>query len=74
MAFAAMLSVNIGVMNLLPIPALDGGRIVFLAYEGITKKKVNQKFENTLTLIMYVLLLALFIYITYNDIVRIIRR
>lgn len=41
-----MLSVNIGVMNLLPIPALDGGRIVFLGYELVTRKKPSKKVEN----------------------------
>ena len=74
MLLIAMLSVNVGIVNLLPIPTLDGGRIVFLAYEGITKRKINKKFENALTLIMYVLLIALFIYITYNDILRLIRK
>lgn len=70
LSLIALLSVNIGVMNLLPIPALDGGRIVFLAYEGITRKKPNKKFENTLNNIMFILLMILFVYITFNDIVR----
>lgn len=70
LAFLAMLSVNIGVMNLLPIPALDGGRIVFLIYEAITKKKPNKKFEAILTNIVYIALIIFFIYVTYNDIQR----
>ena len=47
LSLTAMLSVNIGVMNILPIPALDGGRIVFLGYELVTRKKPNKKVENT---------------------------
>lgn len=70
LAFTAMLSVNIGIMNLLPIPALDGGRIIFLLYELITRRKPNKNFENILTIIFFVLLMLLFIFVTYNDIMR----
>lgn len=69
-ALIAMLSVNIGIINLLPIPALDGGRLVFLAYEGITRRKPNRKVENILNTIVFVLLMILFVYITFNDILR----
>ncbi len=68
--FIALLSVNLGILNLLPIPALDGGRIVFLGYEAITKKKPNQKIENLLHTAVFFLLLALMIYVTYYDILR----
>lgn len=71
LSFAAMLSVNIGIMNLLPIPALDGGRIVFLGYELITGRKPNKKFESTLNNVFFILLMILFIYVTFNDIKRI---
>lgn len=74
LAFTAMLSVNIGVMNLLPIPALDGGRIVFLGYELVTKKKVSKKVENIINNVFFILLMALFVFVTYNDIVRLIRK
>lgn len=70
LAFTAMLSVNIGIMNLLPIPALDGGRIVFLLYELITKRKPNKKFESALNTIFLLLLMLLFIFVTYNDVMR----
>lgn len=70
LALLAMLSVNIGIVNLLPIPALDGGRLVFLAYEGITRKKPNKKFENILNSIVFILLMILFVYVTFNDILR----
>jgi regulator of sigma E protease len=68
--FIALLSVNLGILNLLPIPALDGGRIVFLGYEAITNKKPNQRFENLLHTIVFFLLLALMLYVTYHDILR----
>ncbi len=74
MAFTAMLSVNIGVMNLLPIPALDGGRIVFLGYELVTRKKPSKKVENIINNVFFILLMILFVYVTYNDIVRLIRK
>ncbi len=70
LAFTAMLSVNIGIVNLLPIPALDGGRIIFLLYELITHKKPNKKFEAILNAIFFFLLIILFLYVTYNDILR----
>jgi len=70
MSWTALLSVNLGVINLLPIPALDGGRLVFLGYETVTNRKPNPKVENTLHYMMYVLLMGLFIFITYNDILR----
>ena len=70
----AMLSVNIGVMNLLPIPALDGGRIVFLGYELVTRKKPSKKVENIINNVFFILLMILFVYVTYNDILRMTRK
>ena len=72
LSLTALLSVNIGVMNLLPIPALDGGRILFLIIEAITGKKVPKKVENIINLVFMGLLLILFVFITYNDILRLI--
>jgi regulator of sigma E protease len=65
-----LLSVNLGILNLLPIPALDGGRLVFLGYEGVTRKKVNPQVENYLHFIMFFLLIGFFIFIAFNDILR----
>lgn len=70
LSWMGLLSVNLGVINLLPIPALDGGRLVFLGWEAITGKKANAKVENTLHYMMYLLLMGLFVFITYNDILR----
>lgn len=70
MSWIGLLSVNLGVINLLPIPALDGGRLVFLGYEAITNKKPNKRFENSLHYVMFLLLMGFFVFITYNDILR----
>ena len=70
LSFMALLSVNIGVMNLLPIPALDGGRIVFLVYELITKKKPSKKVETIINNVFFILLMILFVYVTFNDVFR----
>ncbi len=67
----AFLSVNLGVMNLLPFPPLDGGKLLFLGYEGITKKKIKPKIENIVSFIGVFLLLILFIFVTINDVFRI---
>lgn len=70
LSFMALLSVNIGVMNLLPIPALDGGRVIFLVYELIAKKKPSKKVETMVNNIFFILLMLLFVYVTFNDIFR----
>jgi len=72
LSWMAFLSVNIGILNLLPIPALDGGRLVFLAYEGVTRRKPNKTVENTLHFIVFFLLIGLILYVTYNDILHLI--
>lgn len=71
--FFAFLSVNVGFLNLMPIPALDGGRIVFIIYEAITKRKVNKNVENTIITITFLLLLMLMIFVTFQDITRLFR-
>lgn len=71
-AFTGFLSINIGLLNLLPIPALDGGRLVFLGIEAVTKKPLPRKVENSINNAMFILLLVMFVYVTYNDIVRLI--
>ncbi len=74
LGFVSMLSVNIGIVNLLPIPALDGGRIVFLGIEAVSRKRVPKKIENLINNIAFILIMILFVYVTYNDIVRLIAR
>jgi regulator of sigma E protease len=69
--FTALISVNLGVLNLLPIPALDGGHIMFTFYEMITGKTANDKVMMYITMLGWALLLALMILGLYNDITRI---
>ncbi|MGM9849483.1 MAG: M50 family metallopeptidase [Bacilli bacterium] len=64
------ISLNVGFMNLLPIPALDGGRILFLIIEKIKGSKVDVKVENTIHTIGFVLLMILMLVITFNDIIK----
>lgn len=68
MYFLAMISVNLGVMNLLPFPALDGGKIVLTVCEMITKKKVPAKAEGILNLIGFAILILLMVVVTFKDI------
>ncbi|MCR4865344.1 MAG: RIP metalloprotease RseP [Lachnospiraceae bacterium] len=67
---AMLLSINLGVMNLLPIPALDGGRLVFLLIEAIRGKPVPEEKEGIVQLAGFVLLFALMIFVMFNDIMR----
>lgn len=67
----ALISLSLGVTNLLPIPALDGGKILILLIEAIRRKPLNEKTEINIQLIGFSLLIGLSIYITYNDILRI---
>jgi regulator of sigma E protease len=66
----ALLSVNLGIVNLFPIPALDGSRLVFLFLEGIRRKPLPPDKENMIHLVGFVLLIALMLAITYQDIAR----
>ena len=68
-----MISVNLGLFNLLPIPGLDGSRILFLLVEGIRRKPIPQKLESYIHLTGYVLLLGVMLIMTYRDILRIFR-
>ena len=70
LSLAALISINLGMVNLLPIPALDGGRLVFLMIEGITGKPMDPKKEGFIHLTGFVLLIGLMIFMVYKDIVR----
>ncbi len=69
--FAAMLSINLAVINVLPLPALDGGRLAFLLYEVIRRKKATPVFEQTVHAIGFVALLLVVILVTVKDVIRI---
>ena len=65
-----IISVNLGVMNLLPLPALDGGRLMFLLWEAITRKPVNKTVESYINAAGLLLLMAFMILITFKDIFK----
>lgn len=66
----AYLCINVGFINLIPLPAFDGGRALFLIIEKIKGSKINPKVENTIHAIGFFMLMALMILITFNDIVK----
>lgn len=65
--FTAFISVNLGIMNLLPFPALDGGRLVFIGYEMIFRRRANQRFEEGLHYIGFMLLMLLMVMVVISD-------
>ena len=69
----ALISINLGILNLLPIPMLDGGHIVFNLYEGIFRKKISKKIIEYLSYGGMAILLAIMIFATINDIIRFIK-
>ncbi len=68
-----LITVNLGVVNLLPLPALDGGRLLFLLWEAVTRHPVPQKYEAWVHAAGFVLLIGLMLVVTFNDILRIVR-
>ena len=70
----ALLSDNLGVMNLLPIPALDGGRILFILIEAVTRRPINRKAEGYIHFAGFALLMLLMVFILFNDIKHLVIR
>lgn len=73
-SLTGILSVNLAIMNVLPLPALDGGRLIFLGYEAVTRRRPNPKVENWVNMIGMAFLLGLMALISLNDILRIARK
>lgn len=69
---AAMISVNLGVMNMLPIPGLDGSRLLFLLVEGVRRKPVKRELEGAIHFAGFVLLMGLMIVLVYKDVLSIV--
>lgn len=69
----ALLTINLGVFNLLPVPALDGGRLFFMLIELITRKKIPPEKEGIVHAIGFMLLIALIIFVSFNDIMKLIK-
>ena len=70
LSFAAIISIQLGLFNLLPIPALDGSKLVFLTIEGLRGKPIDPDKENMVHFVGFVLLMALLILITFQDLQR----
>ena len=70
MNLGILISANLGVMNLLPIPALDGGRLVFLLIEAVRRKRIAPEKEGMVHFIGFAALMALMVFVMYNDIMR----
>jgi len=68
--FTALISINLAIINLVPFPALDGGRILFVAIESITKKSINPKAAQVLNTVGFVILIALMLVVTYRDVLK----
>ena len=68
---AVLLSANLGVMNLLPLPALDGGRLVFLFVEAVRRRPVNREVEGMVHFAGLMVLMVLMVVVMYNDILKI---
>jgi len=72
LSLIALLNINVGFINILPLPAFDGGHALFLIIEKIKGSPVNPKVENTIHNIFFILLMILMLYVTFNDVLRLI--
>ncbi|HEY4511947.1 MAG TPA: M50 family metallopeptidase [Candidatus Paceibacterota bacterium] len=70
LSFTALISINLAIINLIPFPALDGGRLLFVAIESIIRRAINPKISNTVNAVGFSLLLFFMLFITYKDIVK----
>ena len=70
LSFAALISINLAIINLLPFPALDGGRLFFLLIEKIKGSRINPKIANTANMIGFYILILLMLVITYHDVAK----
>lgn len=68
--FTAMISLNLAIINLLPVPALDGGRLVFVAIESVIRRPIDPKWTTRLNLLGFVLLMLLMVIVTWHDIAK----
>ncbi|MES2216375.1 MAG: RIP metalloprotease RseP [Patescibacteria group bacterium] len=72
MMITALISINLGIINLVPFPALDGGRIFFILIESIIRRRIPVKFANTVNAVGFALLMLLMVVVTYKDVVKLI--
>jgi len=65
-----LISVNLAIINLIPFPALDGGRLLFLLIEKIKGSRINPKFANTANMVGFAILIILMLFVTYHDVIK----
>jgi len=70
LVFASIININLGIFNLLPLPALDGGHITFIIIEAIIGKPVSPKIQHRIAIVGFVLFMGLFVFTFFNDIFR----
>jgi len=70
--FTALISINLAVINVLPFPALDGGRLLFIVIEGITRKQIKTQVANAFNVVGFALLMLLMVVVTYHDIAKLV--
>ena len=68
----ALITINLGVFNMLPIPALDGGKFLLYLAEAVTRRRINQKLETAITVVGFALLFGLMIFVTFSDVTRLV--
>src|SRR3989344_1750230 len=66
----ALISINLGIINLIPFPALDGGRLLFVAIESVIQRRIPMSFANAANAVGFILLMLLMVIVTYKDIAR----
>jgi regulator of sigma E protease len=69
----ALISINLGVINLIPFPALDGGRVLFVLIEGVIRRRISPKYANVINTVGFVLLMILMVVVTYKDIAKLLK-
>ena len=73
LGFVALISINLAVLNLVPFPAFDGGRVFILIIEAVIRRKIKPEIVNWINLIGFALIILLMLFITYQDIARLVK-
>ena len=68
----ALITINLGIFNLLPLPALDGGKLVLLVVEKIRRRPLPTRYESAINLAGFALLMALMVFVAFNDVLRLV--
>lgn len=68
--FTALISINLAIINLVPFPALDGGRLLFVAIEALTRRPINKNFAQVTNTVGFAILIGLMVFVTYRDILK----